>query len=264
MNDKSRLIEKYANALWEATLKNEGIVTPISDEWPDMTVDDAYDIQMVNIKRALENGDRITGKKIGLTSKAMQEMVNVDEPDYGHLLASMEVKHGDTISMSKILQPRVEAELAFILKEDLVGPKVTVLDVMKATEYIVPSLEIVASRIKDWKIKLVDTVADNASSGLYILGDDKFRVDQVDLVQAGMVLYKNGKMVNTGIGAAALGNPAYCVAWLANRLYEYGVVLKKGEVVLSGALSSAVSAEAGDVVTAVFSKLGEVSVEFVE
>ena len=264
MNNKSEIIKKYADCLRNAELNNRGIETPISDEWSEMTVDDAYEIQILNVNQKFKNGDKITGKKIGLTSKAMQQMVNVDEPDYGHLLASMEAKHGDSISMSKILQPRVEAELAFILKYDLIGPNVSVLDVILATEYIVPSLEIVGSRIKDWQIKLVDTVADNASSGLYILGDEKYSIDQVDLIQTGMVLYKNEKIVNTGIGAAALGNPAYCVAWLANKLHEYGVVLKKGEVVLSGALSAAVGAEAGDVVTAEFSKLGEVSVRFIE
>jgi len=134
---------------------------------------------------------------------------------------------------------------------------------MQATEYVVPSLEIVDSRIKDWKIKFHDSVADNASSGLFILGDERYRINEVDLIQTGMTLYKNGNIVNTGVGIAALGNPAYCVAWLANKLHQYGVTLQKGEIVLSGALSAAVPVEANDIITARFSKLGTVSVKFI-
>ncbi len=257
------IIERYAEYLRQAEIMAQGVEKPISELCPEISVDDAYKIQISNINKKVEEGHKIVGKKIGLTSYAMQKLMNVDQPDYGHLLDSMEVKHGDYIEMKRALQPKVEGEFAFILKEDLVGPNITTDDVILATDYIVPALEIVCSRIKDWKIKLVDTIADNASSGLYVLGDKKFTIDQVDLIQTEMTLYKNGSIVNTGVGAAALGNPAYCVAWLANKLYSYGAVLKKGEVVLSGALSAAVNAEANDIITAKFSKLGEVSVKFI-
>lgn len=258
------IIEICAEYLRQAEDMAQGVEKPISVMYPELSIDDAYEIQIYNINKEVEEGHKIVGKKIGLTSLAMQKLLNVDQPDYGHLLDSMEVKHEHPIEMKRVLQPKVEAEFAFILKEDLARPNITTLDVMRATEYIVPSLEIVCSRIKDWKIKLVDTIADNASSGLFVLGDKKFAIDQVDLIKTEMTLYKNGSIVNTGVGAAALGNPAYCVAWLANKLYNYGVYLKKGEVILSGALSAAVNAEAGDIITAKFSKLGEVSVKFIE
>ncbi|MES0856306.1 fumarylacetoacetate hydrolase family protein [Geobacillus sp. G4] len=227
-----------------------------------LTVYDAYQIQLRTIKQKVKEGRRIVGKKIGLTSKAMQQLLGVDQPDYGHLLDDMAVENGGVVSWERVLQPKVEAEIAFVLKRDLVGPRVTVIDVLLATDYIVPALEIVDSRIADWNIRLEDTIADNASSGLYVLGENRLPVHAVDIGQIGMALYRNGKLANTGVGAAALGHPAFCVAWLANKLYEYGKELKAGEVILSGALSAAVSAEPGDVFFARFAHLGEVRVEF--
>lgn len=203
-------------------------------------------------------------KKIGLTSLAMQKLLGVDEPDYGHLLDYMVVENGGSISMKKVLQPRVEAEIAFILKKELKGPNVTALDVILATDYIVPALEIVDSRIKDWKIKLADTIADNASSGYFLLGGKPEKIENVDLELIGMSLTKNGELVNTGVGAAALGNPANCVAWLANRLADFDISLRPGEIILSGALSRAADAQAGDVFTARFAHLGHVTVSFTE
>lgn len=162
------------------------------------------------------------------------------------------------------MQPRVEAEIAFILKKELKGPNVTALDVILATDYIVPALEIVDSRIKDWKIKLADTIADNASSGYFLLGGKPEKIENVDLELIGMSLTKNGELVNTGVGAAALGNPANCVAWLANRLADFDISLRPGEIILSGALSRAADAQAGDVFTARFAHLGHVTVSFTE
>ncbi len=257
------IIRKIANDLRLAENSRQSLEHPITELFPELSIEHAYEIQLINIGRKVEEGHKISGKKIGLTSLAMQQLLNVDQPDYGHLLDSMEVKSGDIIDMKKVFQPMIEAELAFVLKKDLAGPKVTVDDVMLATDYIVPSLEIVCSRIKDWKIKLIDSVADNASAGLYVLGDKKFAADQVDLIQTSMSFYKNESLINTGVGAAAMGNPALCVAWLANKLYDYGVTLKKGEVILSGALSAAIPVEANDTVTARFSNLGDVSVKFV-
>lgn len=256
----TKIIE-YANQLAKAETSRMGI-SPLSEIEPSLTLNDAYSIQLTNIQRKVEDGHKIVGKKIGLTSKAMQTLLGVDEPDYGHLLDSMVVENGGRVDIDKVLQPKVEAEIAFVLKRDLKGPHVTVLDVLQATDYIVPALEIVDSRVLDWKINLTDTVADNASSGFYVLGGNPTKVTDIDLELVGMVFSKNGEIVNTGVGAAALGNPAYCVAWLANRLADFDITLKAGEVVLSGALSAAVNAEKGNSFTARFAHLGQVSVQF--
>jgi len=254
-------IKEYANQLTIAETTRIGI-SPLSEADSSLTVDEAYAIQLENIQRKVEEGHRIVGKKIGLTSKAMQTLLGVNEPDYGHLLDSMVIENGGRVNIDKVLQPRVEAEIAFVLKRDLKGPNVTTLDVLQATDYIVPALEIVDSRVQDWKIKLIDTVADNASSGFYVLGGTPTKVTDIDLELVGTVFSKNGEIVNTGVGAAALGNPAYCVAWLANRLADFDITLKAGEVILSGALSAAVNAEKGDNFTARFAHLGQVSVQF--
>ncbi|MEB3101573.1 fumarylacetoacetate hydrolase family protein [Paenibacillaceae bacterium T2] len=256
-------IERLSDHLGEAETKGAG-VAPLTEVVADLTVEAAYQVQLETIRRKVAAGQRVIGKKIGLTSLAMQNLLGVNEPDYGHLLDGMVVENGGEISFSRVLQPRVEAEIAFVLKKDLQGPRVTALDVLRATDYVLPALEIVDSRVKDWKIKLADTVGDNASSGLYLLGGRPMRVDQVDLPQIGMIFYKNGAMINTGVGAAALGNPATCVAWLANKLSEFGITLKAGEVILSGALHAAVNAVPGDAFLARFAHLGEVSVRFVK
>ena len=254
-------IEKFAAQLLQAEATQVGI-DPLTVTDSEITVDEAYYIQLENIKKKLSEGQKIVGKKIGLTSVAVQKMLGVDEPDYGHLLDSMVVENGGTIDCKTMLQPKVEGEIAFVLKKDLKGPNVTAVDVIQATDYIVPALEIVDSRVQDWKIKLQDTVADNASSGLYVLGGKPTKIEDVDLELIGMVLSQNGEMVNTGVGAAALGNPATCVAWLANRLADYDISLKAGEVILSGALSGMVVAKPGDTFTARFAHLGQVSVNF--
>ncbi|MEJ8546652.1 2-keto-4-pentenoate hydratase [Brevibacillus borstelensis] len=254
-------IKRLADHLAEA--ERSGLaVEPITNIEPEITVEDAYRVQLLTIGRKVKAGDVITGKKIGLTSLAMQTLLGVDQPDYGHLLSGMAVENHGQISCKKVLQPKVEAEIAFFLKRDLKGPRVTALDVLLATEFVVPALEVVDSRIADWKIKLEDTVADNASSGFYVLGGRPVKPDQIDLVMAGMVLYKNGEVMNTGVGAAALGNPAVCVAWLANKLAEFDIPLRAGEVILSGALSAAIAAGPGDAFHTRIAHLGEVGVRF--
>jgi 2-keto-4-pentenoate hydratase len=252
---------RYSEHLEKAAIAGKG-VEPITVMYPDITIQEAYQIQLATIDKKVAAGSRIIGKKIGLTSLAMQQLLKVDQPDYGHLLDDMVVENGGTIPFLRVLQPKVEAEIAFVLKKDLIGPRVTAVEVLLATAYVLPALEIVDSRIADWKIKLQDTVADNASSGLYVLGGKPVVPHEVDLTLAGMVFYKNGEIVNTGVGAAALGNPAACVAWLANKLFEFGITLKAGEVILSGALSAAVNAEPGDHFRARIAHLGEVSVKF--
>lgn len=250
-----------ADRLGEAERTRIG-TSPVTAEHPEITVQMAYAVQLETIRRKVNEGKRIIGKKIGLTSLAMQKLLGVDQPDYGHLLDSMVIENGGHIPQSLVMQPRVEAEIAFILKKNLSGPRVTAADVLLATDYVLPALEIVDSRVKDWKIKLQDTIADNASSGLYVLGGKPVKPDAVDLAQVGMVFCKNGEIYNTGVGAAALGHPAFCVAWLANKLSEFGIELKAGEVILSGALSAAAAAAPGDIFQARLAHLGEVGVVF--
>lgn len=256
---------KLADHLQSATDQHQG-VGPITRIESDLSLEEAYYIQLYNIDRQLNEGQSIIGKKIGLTSKAMQESLGVNEPDYGHLLSNMVIdKSKPVVYSNQVLQPRVEGELAFILKEDLVGPNVTVDDVLKATESIVAAIEIVDSRVQDWKITLNDTVADNGSSALYILGDHPLKPSEVDRIGVEMELYQNGELINQGTGAAVLGDPAYCVAWLANRLSDFGIKLKAGEVILAGALSAAIPAEVGDEFTVKFTEgLGNVSIKFEE
>ncbi|KIL35825.1 2-keto-4-pentenoate hydratase [Cohnella kolymensis] len=258
MTDKAA---QFAEHLEKAVVSGKG-VEPLTALDPELTIQDAYQVQLHTIDKKVQAGSKIVGKKIGLTSLAMQKLLGVDQPDYGHLLDDMVVHNGGEVPFHRVLQPKVEAEIAFVLKKDLIGPRVSALDVLLATDYVVAALEIVDSRVADWKIKLQDTVADNASSGLYVLGDKRVKPDAVDLSMVGSVLYKNGEMMNTGVGAAALGHPATCVAWLANKLFEFGITLKAGEVILSGALSAAVNAEPGDRFSARLAHLGEVSVSF--
>lgn len=254
-------MQQLADRLLAAERTHEAI-TAITNECKDITIDEAYQVQLRVIKAKVDEKDRVVGKKIGLTSLAMQNLLGVYEPDYGHLLSSMEVVDGGVIRLADLMQPKVEAEVAFLLKKDLVGPGVSVSDVLRATEAVVPSLEIVDSRVKDWKIKIQDTVADNASSARFVLGGRLTRVDDLDLSLTGLVFKKNGEVVGTAAGAAVLGHPAAAVAWLANKLAEFEITLKAGEVVLSGAFTAAVVPVAGDYFEACFDRLGTASVRF--
>lgn len=254
-------ILNYARELLEAE-ETTSEIRPFTERDKNLNVKDAYQIQLETVKLKEEQGKKIIGKKVGLTSKAMQEMLNVNEPDYGHLFDDMVVKTGGDVDTKTMIAPRVEAEIGFVLNEDLVGPNITFLDVMMATEYVVPTLEIIDSRIEDWKIKLVDTVADNGSSAKVVIGSNKKKLDQINLRTNGMILMKNNEMIATGSGSAALGHPAEAIAWLANKLSEFDIALKKGELILPGALSAAVAVEAGDDIMADFGKLGSVSVSF--
>jgi len=238
-------------------------LSPLSETYPGLTVSDAYAVQLAAIAHKVERGAKVVGKKIGLTSKVMQQMFAVDQPDYGHLLDTMAVANGGEAPMTRLLQPRVEGEIAFLLKQDLRGPGVTEAQVLAATEAVIPAIEIIDSRIRDWKIKLADTIADNASSGMFVLGDTRTAVRQVDLRLVGMVLEKNGELAGTGAGAAALGHPAASVAWLANKLAEFGLSLNAGEVILSGSLAVAPPVTNGDVIAVQFAQLGAVTVRFV-
>lgn len=237
-------------------------IEPLSETEPGITVVDAYAIQLAGIAHRVKAGARIVGKKVGLTSKAMQDLFKVNEPDFGHLLDDMILAPGEAAPMRQLLAPRAEGEIAFLLGKDLVGPGVTVTDVLAATEGVMPAIEIVDSRVRDWRIKIEDTVADNASCGFVVLGSRITPVQEVDLRMLGMVLYKNGEMMSTGAGAAVLGHPAAAVAWLANKLAEVGSGLRAGEIVLSGAFTAAPPAAAGDRFEVCFERLGSVSVRF--
>lgn len=238
-------------------------VEPISERYPEITVEDAYRIQLEIVRRKIERGEKIVGKKIGLTSRAMMEMLGVDQPDYGHITDRMVVLENDSIDTSKLIAPKVEAEIAFLLKEDLEGPGVTPARVIQATEGVFPALEIIDSRIKDWRIKIFDTVADNAGIARLVLGSKMTKIENLDLRLIGLVMRKNGEIVATAAGAAVLGNPVDSVAWLANKLSEFGVSLKRGEIILSGSLIRAFDIKPGDSVVAEFDRLGSVSARFV-
>ncbi|MCR8644504.1 2-keto-4-pentenoate hydratase [Paenibacillus sp. N1-5-1-14] len=255
-------IKEIAGQLLEAETSCEPIL-PITARYEGLQVEDAYQIQLQVLETKLQSGRVVVGKKVGLTSKAMQTMLGVNEPDYGHLLDDMVVANNGTVEVSRLLSPKVEAEIGFVLKSDLVGPNVNYLDVLMATDYVVPTIEIIDSRIADWKIKLVDTVADNGSSAMVVVGDQKTPIDGLELRNIGMVLFNNEIEVGNGAGAAALGHPAHAIAWLANKLHEFGISLKAGELILPGALSGAVAVKQGDSVTAKFGSIGSVSVTFV-
>jgi 2-keto-4-pentenoate hydratase len=192
----------------------------------------------------------------------MRAMVNVDEPDYGHLFDDMYYEMEVPIDVSQMFAPKIESEIAFVLNKELKGPGVKVTDVIEATAGVIPSFEIIDSRFKDPKIKFEDTVSDNGSSARLVLGTNITDIKSVDLRTAGLVLEKNGKIIDTAAGAAVMGNPAVAVAWLANKLYKYGITLKPGEIILSGSLTKAYEAKPGDVFTATFSGLGAVKAIF--
>lgn len=234
-----------------------------SETYPGFTPQDAYAVQLAWVEAKQSTGARVVGKKIGLTSPKMQEMFNVNEPDYGHLLDFMLHESGGVISLSSLVQPKVEAEIAFVLRRNLRGPGVTREAVLEATESVMPALEIIDSRFANWKITLPDTVSDNASSGRVVLNRSAARpVDELDLAAVEMVLEKNGEEINRGLASAVQGHPAAAVAWLANKFAEFGQELRAGEVIMSGAIAGAFDASAGDRFRASLTGLGTVEVVF--
>jgi 2-oxopent-4-enoate hydratase len=237
-------------------------IAPLTERHPDLVLADAYAIQTINIDRRVAEGQRVIGRKVGLTSKPMQKLLGVDEPDFGVLTETMVVEDGDEVDLATLVQPRVEAEMAFVMGRDLAGPGVTTGTALAAIAGVLPAIEIVDSRVADWKIKLVDTVADNASSGLLVVGGRMLPVNDLDLRTLGVVVSRHGEVIDTGAGAAALGNPARCVAWLANKLGSLGDGLKAGDIVLPGAVHKMVSVASGDVFRADFAHLGPVTVRF--
>ena len=258
-NDK---IIQYGDELYNA-LKTRTPVDPLTDREADITIEDAYNIQLRMIQRQLDAGETVVGKKIGVTSKVVMNMLKVNQPDFGQLLSGMVYNEGEPIVASSMIAPKAEAEVAFILKSDLTGPGVTAADVLRATDCVMPCFEIVDSRIKDWKIKIQDTVADNASCGVLVLGGVRRSPRKLDLALAGMVLEKNGDIVSTSCGAAVQGSPVNAIAWLANTLGRLGISLKAGEIILSGSQSPLVPVVAGDSLYCTVGGLGSTSVRFI-
>jgi 2-keto-4-pentenoate hydratase len=238
-------------------------IEPLVRTWPQLNVADAYAIQLLNIAARVEAGGIVRGHKVGLSSTAMQSMLGVHEPDYGHLLHDMFCFDGDVVPVERFIQPRAEIEMAFVLGRDLAGPGVTIADVVRATDHVLPAIEVVDSRIRDWQLTIADTIADNASSGALVLGGRPTLLRQIDPVLVGAAMSVNGCIVETGCTGAVLGNPMTAVAWLANRVAEFGVVLEEGHVVLPGSCTRMVPVAAGDAVRADFHGMGHVSLRFV-
>ena len=255
-------ILSYGNMLYDC-LRKRRTTEPLTEREPDITIEDAYRISLLLLQRRLDDGEAVIGKKIGVTSKAVMNMLQVDQPDFGYLTDRMVYNNGDEIPISsEMIQPRAEGEIAFILKHDLEGPGVTNAAVLRATECVMPCFEIVDSRIRDWKIRIQDTIADNASCGAFMLGDRAVDPRNVDLVTCGMVHSKNGEVIATGAGAAALGSPVNCVAWLANTLGKFGIKLEAGEVILSGSLVPLHPVVPGDSMSLSIGGIGNASVRF--
>ena len=256
------LIQTLGDELY-AALQNATVVEPLTTRYPEITIADAYAIQQRLNARRLAAGERVVGKKIGVTSAAVMNMLGVHQPDFGLLTDGMVYNEGQPIEASRLIQPKAEGEIAFLLKKRLQGPGVTAADVLAATEGVMACFEIVDSRVRDWKIKIQDTVADNASCGVFVLGDTLVDPRHVDLSTCGMVLEKNGELAVTGAGAAALGHPLNAVAWLANTLGPLGLALEPGEIVLSGALAAMVPVKAGDSLRMAIGGIGGCSVRFI-
>jgi len=237
-------------------------MSPLTAAHPDIDVVDAYEIQLINIRQRIAEGATVAGHKVGLSSKAMQEMMGVDEPDYGHLLADMEVFEDVAVPAGRYLFPRVEVEVGFILADDLPGAGCTEDDVLAATAAFVPAIELIDTRITDWKIALCDTIADNASSAGWVLGPQRVSPKDIDIKAIDAVLRRNGEVVAEGRSDAVLGNPVTAVAWLARKVDSFGVRLKAGDIVLPGSCTRAIDARPGDAFIADFTGLGSVRLSF--
>ncbi len=237
-------------------------IDPLVTRYPEIDVVDSYEIQLVNIRARLAAGAKVVGHKVGLSSEAMQKMMGVDEPDYGHLLGEMEVFENTPVDTSKYLFPRVEVEVGFVLGADLPGEDCTEADVLAATVAYAPSIELIDTRIKDWKIALCDTIADNASSAGWVLGPERVAPNALDIKKIDARLTRNGESIAEGRSDAVLGDPTIAVAWLARKVASFGVRLKAGDIVLPGSCTRAIDARPGDDFHAEFDGLGSVRLRF--
>jgi 2-keto-4-pentenoate hydratase len=264
MSKAAMLTVEQAAAQLRAAAETGVVIAPLRDRLADCSTDTAYAVQNENTKAALDAGRRLVGRKIGLTSLAVQAQLGVDQPDFGMLFADMAVGDGDRIAAGRLIQPKVEAEIALVLSGDLTHERHTVADIIRATDYAVAAIEIVDSRIANWDIRFVDTVADNASSGLFVLGTAPKRLDQFDIAACRMEMRNGDAVVSQGSAAACLGNPLNAAIWLADVMVRYGRPLLAGDVVLTGALGPmvAVPSDQGSRFDASISGLGSVSALF--
>jgi 2-oxopent-4-enoate/cis-2-oxohex-4-enoate hydratase len=254
-------VNRYGDELYSALVELR-TVPNLRDRVPGIDIPDAYRIQSRMVQRRIDAGETIVGKKVGATSAAVMNMLGLDEPDFGQLLNGMVYVDGDTIKLDSLIQPRAEGEIAFVLKHDLAGPGVTAVDVLRATDYVVPCFEIVDSRIDNWDIKVVDTIADNASCGAYVLGSRRTDPLDVDLALVGMTIDVEGELIATGAGAAVKGSPVNSLIWLANTLGALGITCRAGEVILTGSLSVMAWVKGPQTITCEFGGLGSCSVTF--
>ena len=257
----NNVIEQAAERLWQAHASSQPCA-PVRDLIGATDVAAAYAVQQINTERWINQGRRLVGRKIGLTSKAVQKQLGVDQPDFGMLFADMCVADGEAIDISRIIQPKIEAEIALVIERPLTHAKHTVADIINATAYALPALEIVGSRVANWDIRLTDTIADNASSGLFVLGSRPVRLDAFDIINCGMLMERRGDQVSIGAGAACLGNPLHAAVWLADVMAKVGNPLQAGDIIMTGALGPMVVAAAGDVFEARIEGLGQVSALF--
>ena len=257
----SDAIQRVADLLDGAVRSGEAIA-PVRTLLPEGDLEAAYAVQKFNTERGLREGRRLTGRKIGLTSLAVQKQLGVDRPDFGMLYADMAFADGEEMPWQRLMQAKCEAEVALVLSGDLTGEQLTMPELIAATAYVLPAIEVVGSRIAKWDIRITDTIADNASSGLYVLGNRPVKLADVDLRLAGMVMDRRGEQVSVGVGAACLGHPLNAALWLARTMVRVGMPLKAGDVVLTGALGPMVAVNPGDVFEARINGLGSVRAVF--
>lgn len=258
------LIDSLGDELFEA-LRERRTLEPLTRRHPGIDIDDAYRVSLRFLARREQAGERVTGKKIGVTSLAVQQMLDVHQPDFGFLTDAMQHADGATLSLADtgLMQPRAEAEIAFMLAHDLQGPGITREGVLAATEWVAPCFEIVDSRIDNWQIRIQDTVADNASCGVFVVGETRTNPRSLDLADVRMQMWRNGERAGAGLGSAVQGHPAEAVAWLANTLGRFGIPFRRGELILSGSLGPLVPAASGDRFTMQIDGLGGCAVAFV-
>lgn len=257
----SNTIEELAKTLREAN-QNKIPCAPLRNIIGVEDIESAYAIQEINNQIMIDQGARIVGRKIGLTSKAVQKQLGVDQPDYGALFNTTEILNGDAISVKELMQAKVEGEIAFVMNRTLDNPTITTMELLSAIEYVVPSIEIVGSRIENWNIKITDTIADNASASHFAIGHRPIKIENIDLINCQMQMTKNGEVVSEGSGASCLGSPINATLWLARTMAQLGTPIQAGEIILSGALGPMAVVSAGDSFVANFSGLGSVSIHF--
>lgn len=260
-NRTMKEIKHYADQLVKAA-QTRKFISPLRSEIEEGGIEFAYEIQAFNNERRMDQGSRMVGRKIGLTSKVVQKQLGVTQPDFGSLFHDMEVLNGQEISVNQLHQPKVEAELAIVIGEDLDLEQMSIVDIMGAIDYVLPAIEIVGSRIENWDIKIWDTVADNASASHFVLGHTPKTLDEIDIIHTEMRLYNHGGLISQGRGSDCLGSPINALFWLANTMLNLDEPLQEGDVILTGALGKMVEVQAGDMIRADFSGIGSVSVGF--